>query len=130
MRIMGKQLVVACARAVKPFRNPGADTVRQIPGLCVRNPEVAAAYPAFCSCLKDKTLIPEACIIRPRSVIGIPGTLYMVSIPFSLRASITRLKPSVSSVASNTSSFIDSSFTSAINFTLILFVVHSLFYLI
>jgi hypothetical protein len=30
--IMGKPLVVALATATKPFKNPGADTVRQIPG--------------------------------------------------------------------------------------------------
>ena len=33
MRIIGKQLVVAFASAVRPFRKPGAETVRQMPGL-------------------------------------------------------------------------------------------------
>ena len=32
---MGKQLVVALASAVKPFKNPGAETVKQIPGFWV-----------------------------------------------------------------------------------------------
>ena len=66
-------IVVACA-SVRPFRKPGADTVRQIPGFFVRYPAIAAAYPAFCSCWKDNTRIPKACAI-PKSVIGIPGTV-------------------------------------------------------
>ena len=36
MRIIGKQLVVAFASATSPFRKPGADTVRQMPGVFVR----------------------------------------------------------------------------------------------
>ncbi len=43
MRIIGKQLVVAWASAFKPFRKPGADTVRQMPGFCVRKPAIDAA---------------------------------------------------------------------------------------
>jgi hypothetical protein len=41
--MIGKQLVVACARAFRPLRKPGADTVRQMPGFCVRNPAMDAA---------------------------------------------------------------------------------------
>ena len=36
IRIIGQQFVVAWASAVRPFRKPGADTVRQMPGFCVR----------------------------------------------------------------------------------------------
>ena len=43
IRIIGKQFVVACASALRPFRNPGAETVRQIPGFCVRKPAIDAA---------------------------------------------------------------------------------------
>jgi hypothetical protein len=43
MSIIGKQFVVAWASAFKPFRKPGADTVRQIPGFCVRKPAIEAA---------------------------------------------------------------------------------------
>ena len=43
MRIIGKQLVVALANAVKPLRKPGADTVRQMPGFCVMKPVMDAA---------------------------------------------------------------------------------------
>ena len=53
MRIIGKQLVVALASAVRPLRKPGADTVRQMPGFCVRKPAIAAALPAFCSWRKE-----------------------------------------------------------------------------
>jgi hypothetical protein len=42
-RIIGKQLVVACASAVRPLRKPGADTVRQTPGFLVKNPAIEAA---------------------------------------------------------------------------------------
>ena len=35
IRIIGKQLVVALANAVRPFKKPGADTVMQIPGFWV-----------------------------------------------------------------------------------------------
>jgi len=41
--------VVALASAVRPLRKPGADTVRQMPGFCVKKPAMAAALPAFCS---------------------------------------------------------------------------------
>ena len=41
MRIIGKQLVVAFASAVRPFRKPGAETVRQMPGFCVMKPAIA-----------------------------------------------------------------------------------------
>jgi hypothetical protein len=34
--IMGKAFVVALARATMPLRKPGAETVRQTPGFCVR----------------------------------------------------------------------------------------------
>ncbi len=47
--IIGKQFVVALASATSPFRNPGADTVRQIPGRWLKNPAAAAAWPAGCS---------------------------------------------------------------------------------
>ncbi|CAN5712322.1 hypothetical protein BH09ACT8_BH09ACT8_11910 [soil metagenome] len=40
---IGKHFVVALARATKPLRKPGAETVRQIPGLCVKKPAAAAA---------------------------------------------------------------------------------------
>ena len=43
MRIIGKQLTVACVSAVTPLRKPGADTVRQMPGFLVRNPAIDAA---------------------------------------------------------------------------------------
>ena len=36
---------------------------------------IAAALPAFCSCRNEMTRIPSACARRPRSVIGMPGTL-------------------------------------------------------
>ena len=41
--INGKQFLVACAKAVKPFKKPGADTVKPTPGLPVRKPAAAAA---------------------------------------------------------------------------------------
>jgi hypothetical protein len=72
--IIGKQLVVALANATIPFRKPGAETVMQMPGLCVRNPAIAAAFPADCSCRKPKYRIPSACARRSRSVIGMPAT--------------------------------------------------------
>src|SRR5437870_4525164 len=40
---------------------------------------------------------PLRCSLRVRSVIGMPGSPNTVSMPFSFSASITRLKPSVSS---------------------------------
>jgi hypothetical protein len=83
-------LVVALASAVSPFRKPGADTVRQMPGFCVMKPAIAAALPAFCSWRKEMTRIPSACAIRVKSVIGIPGRPKIVSMPFSLSASMTR----------------------------------------
>jgi hypothetical protein len=67
-------LVVALASAVNPLRKPGADTVRQMPGFFVRNPAIAAALPAFCSWRNEMTRRPAACAMRPKSVIGIPGT--------------------------------------------------------
>ena len=60
---------------------------------------MAAALPAFCSWRNEITRIPEACARRPRSVIGMPGTLYIVLMPFSISASMTRWNPSVSSVS-------------------------------
>ena len=36
MRIIGKQLTVALDSDVRPLRKPGAETVRQMPGFCVR----------------------------------------------------------------------------------------------
>ena len=90
MRIIGKQLVVALASAVRPLRKPGADTVRQMPGFCVRKPAMAAALPAFCSWRNEITRMPAACALRVRSVIGMPGRPKIVSMPFSLRASMTR----------------------------------------
>ncbi len=90
MRIIGKQLVVAFASAVRPLRKPGADTVRQMPGFRVMKPAMAAALPAFCSWRNEMTRMPEACAMRVRSVIGIPGRPKIVSIPLSLRASMTR----------------------------------------
>ncbi len=89
MRIIGKQLVVALASAVKPLRKPGADTVRQMPGLPVMKPAMEAAYPAFCSCRKEITRNPAPAAVRVRSVIGMPGSPKIVSMPFSLRASMT-----------------------------------------
>ena len=76
--------------------NPGADTVRQMPGFCVMKPAIEAAYPAFCSWRKEITRSPAACNLRVRSVIGMPGRPKIVSMPFSLRASMTSAKPSVS----------------------------------
>ena len=35
---------------------------------------IAAALPAFCSCRNEMTRMPAACAMRPRSVIGMPGT--------------------------------------------------------
>jgi len=46
---IGKQLVVALASPTRPLRNPGADTVRQMPGFPVRNPAAAAAWAALLS---------------------------------------------------------------------------------
>ena len=54
MRIIGKQFVVALASATRPFRKPGAETVMQMPGCCVRKPAMAAALPADCSWRKPK----------------------------------------------------------------------------
>src|SRR5262249_32667991 len=93
---MGKQLVVALASAVRPLRKPGADTVRQMPGFFVRYPAMAAALPAFCSWRNEMTRMPAAWAMRPRSVIGIPGTLEMGLMPVGLSAAVTRVKPSVS----------------------------------
>ncbi len=47
--IIGKQFTVAAASETKPLRNPGADTVRQMPGRRVRKPAMAAALPAEAS---------------------------------------------------------------------------------
>src|SRR4029079_4831248 len=94
-RIIGKQLVVALARAVRPLRKPGADTVRQTPGFFVRKPAMAAALPACCSCRNEMTRMPAACARRPRSVIGMPGTPKMVLMPLSVSASMTRCQLSV-----------------------------------
>ena len=55
-------------------KKPGADTVRQTPGLLVRKPAIEAAYPAFCSWRNESTRMPAACAMRPKSVIGMPGT--------------------------------------------------------
>ena len=88
--IIGKQLVVALASATNPFRKPGADTVMQIPGFCVRYPEIAAAFPADCSWRKPRYRMPSACANRNRSVIGMPATPKIVSTPFSFSASTTR----------------------------------------
>ena len=38
-----RPLVVAFASAVSPFRKPGAETVRQTPGFCVKYPAMDAA---------------------------------------------------------------------------------------
>jgi hypothetical protein len=40
----------------------------------VRKPAIAAALPAFCSWRNEMTRMPAACAIRPKSVIGMPGT--------------------------------------------------------
>ena len=90
MRIIGKQLVVALARAVRPLRKPGAETVRQMPGFCVRKPAAAAALPACCSCRNEIIRMPSACALRVRSVMGMPGRPKMVSMSFSFSASMTR----------------------------------------
>ena len=82
--------MVAFASAVSPLRKPGAETVRQIPGFCVMKPAMAAACPAFCSWRKEITRMPSACAMRVRSVMGIPGSPKIVSMPFSLSASMTR----------------------------------------
>ena len=93
--IMGNPLIVAQARAVSPFRNPGADTVRHIPGFRVRNPLIAAAFPADCSWRNPMYLIPTSCARRARSVTGIPTTPKIVSTPFIFSASTIRCMPSV-----------------------------------
>ena len=90
MRIIGKQLVVALVNAVSPLRNPGADTVRQMPGFWVMKPAIAAAFPAFCSWRNEITRMPSACALRAKSVIGIPGKPKMVSMPLSFNASMMR----------------------------------------
>src|SRR5882672_970403 len=95
IRIIGKQLVVALARATRPFRNPGAETVRQMPGRCVRYPAAAAAYPAATSLRNAMNLIPLACAMRARSVTGMPTSPYIVDTEFIFRASMTRWRPSV-----------------------------------
>jgi hypothetical protein len=59
-------------------------------------PAMEAAYPAFCSWRKEITRSPARCSLRVRSVIGMPGSPKIVSMPFSLRASMTSAKPSVS----------------------------------
>jgi len=45
-----------------------------MPGLFVRKPAMAAALPAFCSCRNEMTRMPAAWAMRPKSVIGMPGT--------------------------------------------------------
>ena len=67
-------LDVACARAGRPLGKPGAEAVRQMPGCFGRKPALDAAYPAFCSCRNEMTRMPAACAMRPKSVIGMPGT--------------------------------------------------------
>ena len=115
MRIIGKQLVVALASAVRPLRKPGAETVRQMPGVPVRKPAAAAALPACCSWRNEMTRRPSACILRVRSVIGIPGRPKTVSMPFSFSASMTRWKPSiVSSVFALPSPLAGASFAVAV----------------
>ena len=44
--INGKQFLVAWAKAVNPFKKPGADTVIATPGFLVKNPAAAAASTA------------------------------------------------------------------------------------
>ncbi len=67
-----------------------------MPGLPVMKPAMDAAYPAFCSWRNEITRSPARCSLRVRSVIGMPGKPKIVSMPFSLRASMTSWKPSVS----------------------------------
>ena len=50
--INGKQFLVASAKAVKPFKNPGAETVNATPGCLFKNPAPAAAFTAESSLLK------------------------------------------------------------------------------
>ena len=64
----------AAAAAGFLTQKPGADTVRQMPGFWVRKPAIAAALPACCSWRNEMTRIPSAWAMRPRSVIGMPGT--------------------------------------------------------
>ena len=71
---IGKQLVVALASPTRPLRNPGADTVRQMPGFPVRKPAAAAACAALLSWRKPMKRMPSAWARRARSVIGIPTT--------------------------------------------------------
>ena len=72
--ITGKQFFVASPNATKPFKNPGAETVNAKPGFPVKNPEAAAALTAESSRRKPKYRIPLRCIIRAKSVTGIPTT--------------------------------------------------------
>ena len=87
---MGKQFTVALESAVKPFKNPGAETVKQMPGFWVKKPAAAAALPACCSWRKEMTRMPAACDKRVKSVMGIPGRPKIVLMPLSFKASMTK----------------------------------------
>ena len=64
------------AAAIAGFltKKPGICLTVSAPGFLVRKPAIAAALPAFCSWRNEMTRMPAPCIIRPRSVIGMPGT--------------------------------------------------------
>src|SRR4051812_12267145 len=55
---IGKQFVVALASETSPLRKPGADTVRHTPGVWVRKPAAAAAFPALASWRKPDVANP------------------------------------------------------------------------
>ena len=64
------------AAAIAGFltKKPGICLTVSAPGFFVRKPAMAAALPAFCSCRNEMTRMPSACAMRPKSVIGMPGT--------------------------------------------------------
>ena len=73
MRIIGKQLTVAWASALRPFRKPGADTVRQMPGFCVRKPAIDGGVAGVLLVAERKHAQARGLRRRVRSVIGMPG---------------------------------------------------------
>ena len=86
MRIIGKQLVVALASAVKPLRSRGGYR-ETMPGFACE-PGDGRGYPAFCSC---RTRSRAAVRLHAAREIGDrdAGGPKIVSMPFNFSASIT-----------------------------------------
>mmetsp|Transcript_1167 Transcript_1167/g.4429 ORF Transcript_1167/g.4429 Transcript_1167/m.4429 type:complete len:229 (-) Transcript_1167:1392-2078(-) len=94
---MGQQLAVALARPASPWTTPGPETVSNTAGLPVRYPRHEAAYPADCSFLKPKNLMPLHWAELASCVTGMPTTPIMCFTPRRERHLATTSKPLASS---------------------------------